>query len=107
MTGFEMRIVLRVAAPALSASAHAQTAHAPTSACKPASPDGNAGSIPPNKPSSKDIAAAFGKADANHDGRLDSKEVEKFPPVVQRFDVLDAHHDGFVSRDELATVSGS
>lgn len=112
---FKMRSVLMVAALALSAAAaHAQTSA--TSAANPASPPSqmspqapgcNAGSIPPNKPSSKDIDAAFDKADANHDGRLDRKEAEKFPPVAQRFDMLDANHDGFVSRDELAKVAGS
>ena len=111
--GFELRSVLLVAALALSvAAAHAQTS-AP-SAASPSTPPSQVspapqspGSIPPNKPNSKDIDAAFDKADANHDGRLDRKEAEKFPPVAQRFDVLDANHDGFVSRDELAKVAGS
>ncbi|MEO6017374.1 MAG: EF-hand domain-containing protein [Polaromonas sp.] len=113
--GFEMRSVLLVAALALvTAATHAQTS--PSSGANPASPPsqispqvpgGNAGSIPPNKPNSKDIDAAFDKADANHDGRLDRKEAEKFPPVAQRFDLLDANRDGFVSRDELAKVAGS
>jgi len=57
-------------------------------------------------PNRKDIDATFNKADANGDGRLDRQEAAQFAPVLQRFDALDADHDGFVTRAELARVAG-
>lgn len=117
--GFEFHSVLLIAALVLlTATAHAQAPAASTgdssNSSTPSRPqvsqssDGNVGSIPPNRaPSSRDIDAAFNKADANGDGRLDRQEAAQFPPVLQRFDMLDADHDGFVTRAELARVAGS
>jgi hypothetical protein len=118
MPGFEMRSVLLIGALSVAAiAAHAQTPAATPSHTSPANPPtqmspqgpaGNAGRVPANKTSSKDVDAAFDKADANHDGRLNRKEAEDFPAVAQRFEQLDSNHDTFVSRDELAkATSGS
>lgn len=51
--------------------------------------------------SSKDVAAAFTKADANKDGKLDKMESEGIPGLAARFDQVDADGDKFVSKAEL------
>lgn len=110
---FEMRSVLLVAALTVSAigATHAQTAApspaSPNSPPSQMSPSGSAGGIAKNKATSKDIDAAFDRADANHDGRLDRKEAENLPAIAQRFDQIDANHDGFVSREEFNKAAGS
>ena len=73
----------------------------------PSVPSGAAGGIPQNKVSSKEVDAAFDRADTNKDGRLDRKEAEKMPAVAKNFDQVDSNHDGFISRDELNRLAGS
>jgi hypothetical protein len=52
--------------------------------------------------SSKEIDAAFTKADTNKDGKLDKMEAEGIPGLAARFDQVDADGDKFVSKAELA-----
>lgn len=57
---------------------------------------------PAEKPmSAKEMSAAFTKADANKDGKLDRLEAEKFPGLSARFDQVDADGDKVVSKSEL------
>jgi EF hand len=51
--------------------------------------------------SSKEVAAAFTKADTNKDGKLDKMEAEGIPGLAARFDQVDADGDKFVSKAEL------
>jgi Ca2+-binding EF-hand superfamily protein len=48
-------------------------------------------------------AAAFAKADKDHDGTLDRKEAKKMPNVAKNFDAIDTDKDGTVSLDEVHT----
>ncbi len=110
---FEMRSVLLVAALAVGAmgATHAQTATPPAaSSSSPASqmsPPAAGAGVAQNKASSKDVDAAFARTDANKDGKLDRKEAENLPAVAQRFDQIDANHDGFVSREEFNKAAGA
>ena len=96
---FEARSVLLIAALALvsatSAHAHAQPTAAPLAAA------------PQNSASTKNIEAAFVKAEVNKDGKLDKKEAEMMPAIAERFTQLDAYVDGFVSREEFGKAIGS
>jgi Rieske Fe-S protein len=57
---------------------------------------------PAEKPmSAKEMGAAFTKADANKDGKLDRLEAENFPGLSARFDQVDADGDKMVSKAEL------
>lgn len=49
------------------------------------------------------VDSAFARADANGDGKLSAAEAARsnFPALVNHFDVIDANHDGFVTRSEL------
>ncbi len=51
--------------------------------------------------SSKDMAAAFTKADANKDGKLDKAESEGVPGLAARFEQIDADGDKMVSKAEF------
>lgn len=51
--------------------------------------------------SKQDMVAAFTKADANKDGKLDIVEAENVPGLVARFKQLDTDGDGMVSRAEF------
>jgi EF hand len=80
-------------APAAPGTEKPATGTAPAAA----SPGGAA-----EKPmSSKEVAAAFTKADANKDGKLDKMEAEGIPGLAARFDQVDADGDKFVSKAEL------
>lgn len=116
--GFELRSVLLVAALAVGAAgaARAQTAtpspaspNSPPAQVAPSSPGtgGAAGAVPQNRVTSKDIEAAFNRADANKDGKLDRQEAEHFPAVAQRFEQIDTNHDTFISLGELIKAASS
>ena len=120
---FEMHSVLLMGTllMALAATAHAQSAapeaenrNSPalqvspppgTQLPRPAVQD-NAAAIAPNKVTARDIDAAFDRADANGDGKLDRTEAGHFPAVGQRFDQIDTNKDGYISRQELKTMTG-
>jgi hypothetical protein len=48
-------------------------------------------------------AAAFKKADKDHDGTLDQQEAKAMPHVAKNFDAIDADKDGTVSLEEVHT----
>jgi len=49
-------------------------------------------------------AAAFNKADKDHDGTLDRKEAKKFNKnAAKNFDAIDTDKDGTISMDEVNT----
>jgi Ca2+-binding EF-hand superfamily protein len=50
---------------------------------------------------SKEMMAAFTKADANKDGKLDKMESEGVPGLAARFEQIDADGDKFVSKAEF------
>ena len=55
-----------------------------------------------DKPMSKqEMMAAFTKADANKDGKLDIVEAENVPGLVARFKQVDTDGDGTVSKAEF------
>jgi EF hand len=66
---------------------------------------GAAPSAPPaaaEKPmSAKDMAAAFTKADANKDGKLDKVEAEGVSGLAAKFEQVDADGDKMVSKAEF------
>jgi EF hand len=51
--------------------------------------------------SAKDMAAAFTKADANKDGKLDKTEAEGVPGLAAKFDQVDTDGDKMVSKAEF------
>jgi hypothetical protein len=114
---FELRSVLLVAALAVgvAGAVRAQSAApspasptSPPSKVAPAAAPGNAGAVPQNRATTQDIEAAFNRADANKDGKLDRQEAEHFPAVAQRFEQIDTNRDTFISLSELAkAASGS
>ena len=102
---FEARSVLLVAALALGGIAGAQgqtTAPGPAASASAA-----ADSIPANRATSKDVDAAFDRADTNKDGKLSREEAENLQSVAQRFERIDTDRDTFISREELMKFSGS
>ena len=111
--GFELRSVILVAALAAGAAGAVRAQTAPPSPSSPNSPPsqmapsgsaGNAGAqgaVPQNRTTSKDVEAAFGRADTNKDGKLDRQEAEHLPAVAQRFEQIDTNHDTFISLAEL------
>jgi hypothetical protein len=110
--GFELRSVLLVAALVAGAAGAARAQSAPPSAASPESPpsqmapSGTPGAaVPQNRTTTKDVEAAFGRADANKDGKLDRQEAEHLPAVAQRFDQIDTNHDSFISLTELTKAA--
>jgi hypothetical protein len=112
---FELRSVLLVAALVAGAAGAARAQTAPPSAASPNSPpsqmapsgstSGNPGAVPQNRTTTKDVEAAFGRADANKDGKLDRQEAEHLPAVAQRFEQIDTNHDSFISLAELTKAA--
>lgn len=112
ISSFELRSVLLVAALAVAiagaSGVRAQTA--PSSPASPTSPPaqmepGPSGAVPQNRTTSKDVEAAFGRADTNKDGKLDRQEAEHMPAVALRFDQIDTNHDTFISLAELTKAA--
>jgi hypothetical protein len=112
--GFELRSVILVAALAAGAAGAARAQTAPPSPASPNSPPsqmapsgsaGTQGAVPQNRTTSKDVEAAFGRADTNKDGKLDRQEAEHLPAVAQRFEQIDTNHDTFISLAELTKAA--
>ncbi|WP_411880046.1 EF-hand domain-containing protein [Polaromonas sp. YR568] len=105
---FELRSVLLVAALAVGAAGVARAQTAPPSPASPTSPPSQMApptAVPQNRTTPQDVEAAFGRADANKDGKLDRQEAEHLPAVAQRFDQIDANHDTFISLAELTKAA--
>jgi EF hand len=68
---------------------------------------GSLDSIPHNRTSTKDLDAAFKRADTNGDGHLSRQEAEHFPALVPHFDQIDGNHDHRLSPDEFRKAAGS
>jgi phosphodiesterase/alkaline phosphatase D-like protein len=112
--GFELRSVLLVAALAAGAVGAARAQTAPPSPASPTSPPsqmapsgtpGSTSAVPQNRTTPKDVEAAFGRADANKDGKLDRQEAEHLPAVALRFEQIDTNHDSFISLAELTKAA--
>lgn len=105
--GFELRSVLLVAALAAGAVGAARAQTAPPSPASPGSPPSqmSPSAVPQNRTTPQDVEAAFGRADANKDGKLDRQEAEHLPAVALRFDQIDANHDSFISLAELTKAA--
>jgi len=111
---FELRSVLLVAALAAGVVGAVRAQTAPPSPASPTSPPsqmapsgtpGSTGAVPQNRTTSKDVEAAFGRADANKDGKLDRQEAEHLPAVALRFEQIDTNHDSFISLAELTKAA--
>jgi hypothetical protein len=77
-----------------AATGAAPAAAAPTSPAPPAAMT--------EKPlTSKEMMAAFTKADANKDGKLDRVEAEGVPGLGARFEQVDADGDKMISKAEF------
>jgi len=108
LPGFELRSVLLVAALVAGAAGAARAQTAPPAAASPSSPPSQMeppAAVPQNRTTTKDVEAAFGRADANKDGKLDRQEAEHLPAVAQRFDQIDTNHDSFISLPELTKAA--
>ena len=103
---FELRSVVLFSALALGAgtSAFAQSTAAPMAG---STAGGSTAGAPAVSATAKDLDAAFAKADANKDNKLDKQEAQTMPAVAERFNQLDANADGSVSRKESSKVAGS
>mgnify|MGYP003941413039 CR=1 FL=1 len=103
--GFELRSVLLIAALAAGAAGAARAQTAPASPNSPPSQMEAPAAVPQNRTTTKDVEAAFSRADANKDGKLDRQEAEHLPAVAQRFDQIDTNHDSFISLAELTKAA--
>ena len=75
---------------------------APAASGMPPAAPAAASPAPAEKPmSAKEMSAAFTKADANKDGKLDRIEAEKFPGLSARFEQVDADADKMISKSEV------
>jgi Ca2+-binding EF-hand superfamily protein len=72
---------------------------APTDQKEMTSP--NAQAVNPTKGKHDQGAAAFTKADKDHDGTLDQKEAKAMPDVAKNFEAIDTDKDGTVSLKEV------
>jgi len=103
--GFELRSVLLIAALAAGAAGAVRAQTAPASPNSPPSQMEAPAAVPQNRTTTKDVEAAFSRADANKDGKLDRQEAEHLPAVAQRFDQIDTNHDSFISLAELTKAA--
>ena len=103
---FELHSLLLFAALAIAAvsATQAQTAAAKSPSMQVAS---SVGTIPPNQATSKNLDAAFNRADTNRDGKLNRQEAEHFPALVHRFEQIDSDHDSVLSRGEFNQAAGN
>lgn len=94
---FELRSVVLMSALVLggATAVHAQSTATPMTGAPSASAN------------AKELDAAFAKADANKDGKLDKKEAQMMPAIADRFEQLDSNGDGFISREEFSKAAGS
>jgi hypothetical protein len=110
ISSFELRSVLLVAALAVCTAGAVRAQTAPPSPASPTSPPaqmepGPSGAVPQNRTTSKDVEAAFSRADTNKDGKLDRQEAEHMPAVALRFDQIDTNRDTFISLAELTKAA--
>jgi hypothetical protein len=63
---------------------------------------GGARAVRPDAPDKDAAAKALELYDANHDGFLDAKEVEKAPGLKAAFEQIDKDHAGKISSDQIA-----
>jgi hypothetical protein len=103
---FDTRSVMLFAAVTLGGGGalHAQTAPGAAPKVQGGSSFGPAASsstfiTPPGTASA--TTAAFDRADANADDKLSADEAATMPPIGNRFEQLDADHDGSLSRTEF------
>jgi EF hand len=103
MTFKSRTLIAGAAITLLSAAVWAQTpAPAGGGAAPPMEKPAGASPAPAEKPmTSKEMMAAFTKADANKDGKLDKMEAEGVPGLAARFEQIDADGDKFVSKAEF------
>jgi EF hand len=87
----------------LSTSAVWAQSTAPTAGgAAPTAPTVPAPAAAADKPMSvKEMSAAFTKADANKDGKLDKIEAEGVPGLAAKFEQVDVDGDKFVSKAEF------
>jgi EF hand len=79
----------------------AQTAAPAAGGAAPAT-DKPAAAMPAEKPmNAKELSAAFTKADANKDGKLDKIEAEGVPGLAAKFDQADTDGDKMISKAEF------
>lgn len=113
MPNFELRSVLLFSAlvVGVAIATHAQSnPPAPTADSMASAQMTTAGAvdvIAPNRITSREVDAAFNRADTNHDGKLSREEARHFPVIEPNFDQLDGNHDHFISRDEFMKAAGS
>ena len=101
---FALRSVVLLSALVIGAStaAYAQSTAAPmTGSAQAGASTGSASAT------TKDLDAAYAKADTNKDGKLDKKEAQMMPAVADRFEQLYTNSDGFISREEFSKAAGS
>ncbi len=98
---FKSRTLIAGAAITLLATS-AVWAQSTAPAAAGAAPSTPAPASAADKPmSARDMAAAFTKADANKDGKLDKIEAEAVPGLAAKFDQMDADGDKMVSKSEF------
>jgi EF hand len=102
MTFKSRTLIAGAAITLLSVAAWAQTPAPATGGAPATEKPAGASPAPAEKPmTSKEMMAAFTKADANKDGKLDKIEAEGVPGLAARFEQIDADGDKMVSKAEF------